>query len=257
MSTSTMKGRLQKTSGGFAGDVFPWRAEPITRLLPALGGPMNAAGYAAPFIEAGIGVALLTTRFRTAGIAAGLAMHAFILLGIGPLGHNVNAVVWPWNVVMMVCLVALFGKTQAVSFGDIAAQKFAFHRVAVVLFGVAPLLSFFNLWDNYLSAALYAGNRNNATVYMSDSVLDQLPDAIADYVMEDGANGNALDVSDWSYGELKVPPYPEVRIYRSVGRALCGYAGNRGDLKLVIRGKAAWMGGGKQATYGCEALSKD
>jgi hypothetical protein len=75
-----------------------------------------------------------------------------------------------------------------------------------------PALSFLNLWDHYLSSALYSGNRNSGVVYVSDDVFDRLPDSIEDYVNDEGAGRNGLDINEWSFGELNVPSYPEIRV---------------------------------------------
>ena len=66
------------------------------------------------------------------------------------------------------------------------------------MFGLLPVLSFFNLWDHYLSSALYSGNRTSGIVYLSDDVFDRLPDTIEDYVYEDEPNRNQLNINDWS-----------------------------------------------------------
>ena len=111
----------------------------------------------APLVEAGIGVGLLT-RYRNWAVILALGMHAFILFCIGPLGHDWNTVVWPWNVAMAAFVVLLFWRT-----GDISPKKILLlsrrrpsylHAVVLVLFAVMPLLGLFGLWDSYLSASL-------------------------------------------------------------------------------------------------------
>lgn len=246
---------LQKLNPQFLGDVFPWMIEPIDRFLPAA--ILRPIGMAAPFLETGIGIALLSNRCRNIAVIGALAMHAFILLAVGPLGHNVNTVVWPWNLAMASLVVILFWRTNDFSSRNILWRKgFVFHLAVLVLFGIAPLFSFFNLWDNYLSSALYAGNRNAATLYLSDAVADKLPDAIQAYVTENGPNINELDLADWSWGELNVPPYPELRVYENVARTICGYATTPSQVKMVVKGKVALVHGGKEYSYDCSNVGK-
>jgi hypothetical protein len=58
---------MQKLNGGFVYDVLPWMLEPLARLLPeSLHVIPVSAGIAVPLIEMGIGLALVTNRFRTA-----------------------------------------------------------------------------------------------------------------------------------------------------------------------------------------------
>jgi hypothetical protein len=131
-----------------------------------------------------------------------------------------------------------------------------FQKVVLLLFAVAPLFSFVNGWDNYLSWALYAGNKNDADVYMTDAVSDRLPEGLLEYVYEEGPNRNSLNLSTWSLGELNVPAYPEPRIYRNVARSLCPYAARPSDITLVIQSKIALLHSQSRTTYTCAALTR-
>ncbi len=96
-----------------------------------------------------------------------IAMHACILLAIGPLGHNANTVVWPWNIAMILFLLLLFRHGDP-SASEILWGSTRFHRMALALLGLAPALSFFNVWDSYLSAALYSAIRIRARFTLSE-----------------------------------------------------------------------------------------
>ena len=230
---------LQKLSG-FAGDTFPWLVEPFHGWVPLW------VGKAAPFVEAGLALGLLHCATRRPAVAAAVAMHAGILLAIGPVGHNANHVVWPWNLAMAASVVVLFWREDFVWL-----KRGWLPRVVLVLFTLAPGLSFFGLWDHYPSWALYSGNQNEATLYFSDAVYEKLPDAVQDYVTDEGPDRDGLKVAEWSYGELNVPAYPEVRVFRQVQRALCRY----GEVTLVIEGKATLFGGKRRTVFTCGAGS--
>jgi hypothetical protein len=248
---------LQKLSANFAEDVFAWLAEPVTRYLPAaIHSLVHSMGVAAPFIEAGMAVGLLFRKTRSAAVLLAIGMHAFILMGIGPWGHNSNTVVWPWNLVMIVCVWLLFWRTADFNPADILWVKQSIvHKLVLVLFGIAPLLSFFNLWDSYLSSALYTPNKNKGTLYVSDSVFGKLPEKVQDYATDEGPNVNGIDISDWSFSELNVPPYPEIRIYKNIARTLCTYATQASDVRLVVKEKTALVAGGRTLTYDCRQLA--
>jgi hypothetical protein len=126
----------------------------------------------------------------------------------------------------------------------------------LLFFAVMPALSFFDLWDHYLSSALYSGNISSGAVYLNDAAFDRLPDTIQDYVYEEGPNLNRLDILDWSLGEMNVPSYPEPRVFKNVARVICGYASNDPSVELVIQGKLAFFNGGRQSLYPCSALTK-
>ena len=249
---------LQKANGGFLNDAFPWLMEPVTHILPATLAPaIHRAGVLVPAVEMAIGIALLSRRYRTTALLVAAAMHTFILFAIGPWTHNANTVVWPWNFAMALSAFLLFWRVPDFSLREILWPKGAvFQKAVLVLFAVAPLLSFFNAWDNYLSWALYAGNRNDADVYMTDAVALKLPEDLLEYVYEEGPDRNSLNLPTWSLGELNVPAYPEPRIYRNVARSLCPYAAKPSDITLIIQGKIALLHSQSRTTYTCAALAK-
>ena len=80
--------------------------------------------------------------------------------------------------------------------------------------------------------ALYAGNKNDANLYFSDTVDDKLPEQIEQYTNEENPNLYKLNVTRWSEGEMNVPAYPEPRIFKNVARAICGYAAKPAEVTL-------------------------
>ncbi len=211
---------------------------------------LHVLGWVAPFVEIGIGIGLLTRRFRDVAVLGGAAMHCFILMAIGPFGHKWNSVVWPWNLAMIAFLFVLFWKTEF-SFQDLTwRNRCRFHKVILLLFGILPFFSFFGRWDSYLSASLYSGNLTAANIFVNDAVKDELPDYIRGYVMHLGRN-NVLKIADWSYGELNVPPYPEMRVYRGIAANICSLTNNSPDVALYVQDKDTWLGKGIQTRYTC------
>jgi hypothetical protein len=240
----------QKLNPYFAPGTFTWLAHPLAAHFPAL---VIKAGYATPFVEMACAIGLLTRKFRTPAIVGLIAMHACILLAIGPLGHGFNTVVWPWNIAMAVFLLLLFRHSETRG-REILWGRGRFQRVVLVLFGLAPALSFFNLWDSYLSAALYSGNKNQGAIYMTQAVADHLPDEVDDDVSEEADGIDKLLVNDWSFDELNAPAYPEIRIYKNVARKLCGYAVKPSDVRLEVQGKAVLANGSGKASFSCSDL---
>jgi uncharacterized membrane protein YphA (DoxX/SURF4 family) len=247
---------LQKANPGFTEDVFLSLMEPILRFLPhAAQAWLPHIAPVVPALEVGIGVGLLFRKTRSAAVLCALGMHGFIMVSIGPFGHNRNAVVWPWNLAMAGFLMLLYWRRNGFSARDILWPKSAvFQKAVLVLVAIAPALSFFDLWDNYLSWALYAGNKTEASLYITSAVKDRLPEQVRRYAEEDEDGRYELSIFDWSFGEMNVPPYPEPRVYKSVARSLCGYADQASDVTLVVEGKALWFRAGGEATYDCASL---
>ncbi len=239
---------LQKANLDFVHNVFPFMMGAAAQYIPSW------AGFFAPLIEMAIGIGLLT-RFRTYAIYGAIAMHGFILLAIGPLGSNSNSVVWPWNIAMICFLVILFWR-QEVSAGEVLwPREGVYQKVVLALFGIAPILSFFNLWDGYLSSALYSGVRNTAVIYVTDSLKSRLPKEIVDHVYPSNKAGTGiLILREWSMSELNAGIYPEPRIYKSLGRYVCTYTRDPAEMKLWIKQTNVLFSADRQVSYDCPAL---
>src|SRR5215217_1885938 len=249
---------LQKLNSGFVEGFFPWLIDPLLAPLPE---PLKDLAYplgiAVPFVEAGIGIGLLTTRFRNVAVVLALSMHAFILFSLGPFGHDGNTVIWPWNIAMMVFVVVLFWRSASVSTRDVLALRAPlFHGLVLLLFGVMPLFSFFGLWDSYLSASLYSDNIKRATLHISESVKDRLPETVRSSVNTSGASDSStINLTEWSYKELNVPPYPEDRVFKNAARHVCAYAEEPSEVTLMVKGKPNLTEGSREAEiYDCSGL---
>jgi hypothetical protein len=168
----------------------------------------------APFIEMGIGVALWSPKLRRGAIGAAMAVHGFSLLVLGPLGHNYNWVVWPWNLAMPALLWVLFAKGEywarrvaeavpstvpkeekpatkvkapvkkAVSASATdGGLKQAFGELLkskpalaiVVGYALLPILSYSGKWDSYFSFCLYSENSASANIFVTQAFADRLP----------------------------------------------------------------------------------
>ena len=247
----------QKLHTDFVGRIFPWLIEPFAGWLPHSMAPIiHSFGFVAPFIEIGIGIGLLTSRFRQYAVAGAITMHSLILLCIGPLGRNWNNVVWPWNITMMVLVVLLFWKRP-----DLPAREIVWprgqrlQRIVLILFGIAPALSFLNLWDDYLSSALYAGYRNEPILQLTNSLADRLPKEILNCVyLTEKPGVNVINLLHWSLNEMNVANYPAPRIYRSVARYICSYTKQPSEMNLIIRRTHVLFSSDTQVSYDCPAL---
>ncbi|MGA2128033.1 MAG: hypothetical protein ABSG76_18005, partial [Xanthobacteraceae bacterium] len=208
---------LQKTNLNFIENDFPWMTQPITNVLPWLASPLHLLGMSAPLIQVGFGVGLLTKKYRRASLLLAVSMHVFILAMFSPLGHAWNSIVWPWTATMAVLDIMLFGDGEAFTLRDIVwAKGNPYPATVILLFAILPFLSFFNLWDSYLSAALYSGNLTKAEIYASDIGRDGLPEAVKSRLVHTSPNTNVLNLQRWAVEELNVMPYPETRVYKKI-----------------------------------------
>lgn len=227
---------LQKINPNFVEDEFPWLVMPITNLLPSAGVMLRGFGLAVPLIQVVFGIGLLTQRYRRVSLIAAVAMHVFILAMLGPAGLNWNAVVWPWTATMAVFDVLLFSGPSNFSWREIAGnRRDPRHLTAITLFALLPLLSFFNLWDSYLSSALYSGNLTEAQIYFSDIGATSLATGIRSRLIHTSPDTNVLNIQRWAMEDLNVTPYSETRVFKAIARDVCGGMRDPTQLVLIVR----------------------
>lgn len=245
---------LQKINPNFVENDFPWIVQPITNVFPAAAGLLHGFGMAAPLVQVAFGVGLLTRRFRRASLIAAVAMHVFILTMFGPLGLDWNPIVWPWTAAMAIFDILLFSETPDFSWREIVWSRHdPFHVAALVLFAILPASSFFNLWDSYLSAALYSGNLTEAQIYLSDAGKASLPATIASRLVHTSPDTNVLNLQRWAIEDLNVTPYPESRVYRAIARDICGRLRDPAQLVLIVREQRLFFAR-PEAGYRCSQL---
>ena len=227
---------LQKMNLNFVENEFPWIVQPITSQFPSTVYLLHGMGMVAPFVQVAFGVGLLTRRFRRAALIAAVAMHLFILAMLGPAGLDWNNIVWPWTAAMAIFDVILFSDASDVSWREIVwSRRDPCHAAIAILFAILPALSFFNLWDSYLSAALYSGNLTEAQIYLSDAGAAALPVAIKSRTVRTSPNTNVLNLQGWAVEDLNGSPYPETRVYKAIGRSVCSKLGDPSQLVLIVR----------------------
>jgi hypothetical protein len=274
MSVAYLWSGIQKCNAGYQG-VPSWFIAPATHwhLPEFVIDLLRWSVAAAPVTEMAIAICLWIPRLRRAAMMVVLILHLMALLFLGPLGHNYNWVVWPWNIAMIALVWVLFtadrfwerrgGSDKATDKGDRAhrsrvavpgggVQK-AFvdlrgSRVAlcvVGLYALLPVLSYAGWWDSYFSFSLYSGNIGSVNIFVTQPFADRLPPKLNRYVQPFQPNYDPqhqgpllFNIDAWAYEELHVPPVPEIRNYRSVYRALRVYSKEPGDVRMIIGPRA-------------------
>jgi hypothetical protein len=227
---------IQKINVTFMTRLFPWLVQPVAGVLPAGLQQILFAGWVVvPSMEIAVAVGLLVPRLRNAAV---------------------NAVIWPWNAAMAVLAAVLFWNARDASVLDtLVPRRIGAHAVMLALFVALPALSLAGRWDAYLSGELYSGNLKVGALSITDRVAARLPDAARRHVMSNRTGANALDLYEWSMGELSVPSYPEDRVFRAVARDVCRLADNPGDVVLVVFGRPGVLTGQREITRNdCAAL---
>lgn len=245
---------LQKINLNFMENDFPWIVSPITNLLPSTAGPLHVVGMIAPFIQIAFGFGLLTNHLRRTSLVAAIAMHVFILAMFGPAGLDWNNVVWTWTAAMAVFDVLLFAGQGDYSVAEILwTRTRPYHWFALLVFAGLPILSFFNLWDSLLSAALYSGNLTEAEIYVTDAGKASLPAPIGERFVRTSDNTNVLNLQRWSIEDLNVIPYPETRVFKAIAKYVCSQLDDRTQLVLIVR-EQRMLFSRRETGYRCSQL---
>lgn len=253
LSMSYFWSGAQKVNFFFGEEMFPWLAafsgqESFFRAHPQ-------AGYVVGILEAAAGLSLLFRPTRKVGAVVLLLMHAFILISLGPLGHDWNPVVWPWNLCFAAILVLLVWVPQ-----KIKAPKFTFPTsgytwVCLVLVGILPVLGLFGKWDHFLSGGFYSAVVPESTFYFHEQDRDKLPASSADFLLfYTDTQEEFVLLDQWALAHLGVPLYPEMRVKKQIGKKLCACIDQPESAGLRINHKHRFSGKSETIVLGCEEL---
>ena len=235
---------VQKLGPDYEQIIIPYMMQPIATWLPASGATLvKWCLLASPYVEVFIGVGLWIPKLRRVATVTVVLVHAVALLILGPLGHNQNLVVWPWNLAMVAFVLILFPKVSVgESWRDLLRSKAGLVLTALVT--LLPTLSYFGWWDSYFSFALYSGNTAKADLIIVPSLVPRLPEELRGYahpLHEDVIAANlglkglwVFDMQTWAIKSLDVPPIPEPRNFRSMAKVVARFAEQPADVQLIV-----------------------
>ncbi len=263
VATYTFSG-LHKFNATFATTVVPYMLQSASRFGAILQPFSSTLGIALALLETVLGVALCVPRFRAAGRAVAIGMHAAILLMLAAGHSGANVVVWPWNLCMILLVWMLFAdKTARGPIGGLRGRSHsvwagAMHRAVLIACVVLPALSLVGRWDSYLSFAVYSGNTDRGILSYRASFERCLPPLLQVHARRDPVADavalHELDISTWSMRALAVPSYPEGRIFRAITRDLCRCAIDADSLLLTLRARETWLAPARYTTHDCGEL---
>ena len=215
---------LQKMNIEFYERIMPWFIYAIVPRETVLNNQfihqcVSLLVLSTPVFEAAIGFLYLTEKKKKIPLLMSGVMLTFVLLALGPLGHQFNIIVWPWNVWLFIMSYNLFkdNPTAASIFSLKTHPVYGMKILCILMFGIVPGLVLLGKWDAYQSFQLYSGNINTATANIDKTELDKLPKSIRYYADDN----NRLDFNRLSYGLYNMATYPEKRIFLSVWETWC------------------------------------
>jgi len=238
-------GGIQKLNGRFFNEVPTWFVSPASGwgLSTGVVHWLQWAVASAPFTEMFIAVGFWIPRLRRVAIGAVVIVHGAALLFLGPLGHNLNQVIWPWNLAMIALVLVLFPANPPArlspSLSELRNATAAF--LVTLLVCALPLLSFFGWWDKSFSFALYSGNQATADIFVQEGFAERLPEAARAYVRRVKQEFHPVlqgpfvfDYITWGMKEMGAPPILEPRSYRSIYGFLRRHAASDADVRMIV-----------------------
>ncbi len=216
---------IHKHSYDFYNYVHGFISSPLEAYLPAsVFELVNKLAYVAPWFE--LAAALLLTISATRNLAVFMitGMHAYLLLCLGPLGLGWNAIIWPWNISMVLIVWVLFYQAPPLGWRALLNRRMRWVSAPIVLLAlVMPALRFADAWDNTLSFCLYSGKTKGLNFFVREGAHTKIPAEGRKHwkkaVEPPGLRYMSADT--WSMDELGVPVNPQDRVYRIVGKTLC------------------------------------
>ncbi len=208
---------LGKLNSGFIHDI--WQNLMLRRWLDIAPGNilLTRSGYALPLIEMAAALALLFSPFKKIALWILLCMHVLILVMFGPAGLNINAVIWPWNILMPILLFGLFYK-DSFYWKNLLVRK-PMNIILVLCCWILPWFQLAGYWDKYLSSVLYSGGLEQLFICTEKPLAKE---QMYNYFKKDFRVipcANVISVYEWGIKEMNTAPYPERRVYKAIIRS--------------------------------------
>lgn len=245
---------VQKVNLFFGIEMFPWLAEFTGQGTFLRNHPF--VGCAIGMTEGLAGLCLFIRKLRKMAGLVIILMHSFILIALGPLGHNWNQVVWPWNICFATILSLLIWSNPG-QFKPFRPSRLSYRIVCLLVLGVFPVAGIFGHWDHFLSGGFYSCVVPEAIFYYHEDDRDRIPSSSVPFQMFNrGTQEEFVLLDQWALDHLKVPVYPEMRTKKKLGAALCDCVTHLGSAGVRINSKDRFTGKSETIELSCEELKQ-
>jgi len=195
-------------------------------------------GYALALFELAAGAGLLFLKTRKTAAMALISMHLFVLIFLGPLGLNYNAIIWPWNVAMIGYLYIIFIQKNPHPF-SLRPVFQSWNNIVFFCWGILPMLGIFGYWDGFLSSSIYSGKSPGVVICIRDT--SKCPELKPFYNKNHSKvcdGGASISLLTWGLAETNVVRNPELRVLKQVQKKLeKQYAAAGLSCSIFIKGK--------------------
>ena len=178
-------------------------------------------GYLLAVIEIVLSIALFFKRTKKAAVILIAVMHLIILFMFGPWGINYDIIIWPWNIVLPICVYILFYNEPSAF--SLKPLLYSANKLIIIFFGILPFLNLFGYWEYFFSSSLFSYRPPDMYIYIKNSAANKtlqgfnLKGQPLEYVDK---NCYVIYVRDWAFREMLAPENPEIRIYKGIKEQL-------------------------------------
>ncbi len=201
-------------------DSFPWMMESIAFLQPL--GKFSFLAITSALLQIGLGLGLIFSKTRKAIFYVAVLLHLFILLALGPLGHDWNQVVWPWNICWILLLYFLFFKDHFF-YKSLVNMTRPISYLTFALFALLPALNIVHLWPDQLSFKMYSGAYSEGVIFakaVDGSCFPDREDVYTSHSLQGDAE-QSLIIDNWAMSEMGVTPFVNEGFYLRFGMRYC------------------------------------
>lgn len=194
--------------------------------------------YTVPWLEAILGVLILSNKTRKAGIYGIVIMHSIILIMLLYLGYGFNVI--PWNVQNILSVLIIFWTLKTTSFTEIFTNSISYQKGLIFIFTfILPFSNLFGGWDHLLSFSFFTSKLEYYYIQIDDELSKKLPENVQKFYRTN-EHMTVLYLNEWAGDVNKVLLYPQKRVATKVASYILSFAENpekEGLVKLVIYNK--------------------
>ncbi|MGB3591237.1 MAG: DoxX family protein [Nonlabens sp.] len=173
--------------------------------------PPTFLATVAPLFEVMCGVGLYFKFSRRYAVYALIGLHVLLLWKLGPWKYNWNLIVWPWNFMMIVALIAILKQTSDFKGGSF---KMNLSTIPILLsFYLLPASSMFLPNLSNLGFQLYTGN-----VLYAELELPITPADLEAFDRENDKSSTCLNLQLYSIRKRELAVNAEPWVYRQIQR---------------------------------------
>ncbi len=184
---------------------------------------IEIVAFISALIELSLGILMIINKSKKIVFFSIFLMHSFIIYNLYLLDWN--AIVFPWNILMIVLVYYSFYASSNNSISFNFKQNFY-----VLILCTIPVLYYFNLIPSVFSFCMYSGRESSATLAFNSKVskLKILESAI------DNQEILGVDLDYWSAIDKNVPIFADDFYFRKMNKILCQKYSKLGYLGLII-----------------------